>query len=379
MAEAFDFAVIGAGIAGASVAWRLAAHGRVVVIEQESQPGYHSTSRSAAVLSCAYGPESWQILTTASAAFYDAPPDGFSDVPLTKPRGALYLATAAEEAGLRARQAWLASRGVPCTPIDPEAAHRLVPVVHRGEFTIGLYEPGCVEIDANALLRAYLRAGPRSELRLLAAAEVRRIERRDSVWRLDAAGRTIEAPVLVNAAGAWADEIAARAGLRRRGLRPFRRTAILFDPPEPDAAGWPMTFDAAETWYFKPEAGRIMMSPVDAVATPPCDAQPDELDVAIAIDRIETVTSMKVGRLAGRWAGLRTFAPDHEAVIGPDPDDPSFIWYAGQGGNGVMASAAAGALAAAAALGEPMPRPLIDLGLTTAMVAPGRLAPATTP
>lgn len=378
MAEPFDFAVIGGGIAGASVACRLAPHGRVVLLEREGQPGYHSTSRSAAVLSCAYGPASWQILTAASAGFYAAPPDGFADRPLTRPRGALYLATAAEEAALRAQAAALAGRGVACELLDIEAAHRLVPVVHKADFTLGLLEPGCVDLDADALLGAWLREGRRHGMRLLAGAGVRRIARRVGAWAIEAGDGAIEAPVLVNAAGAWADEVAARAGLPRRGVLPFRRTAILFEPPaDHDAARWPMTFDAAETWYFKPEAGRIMMSPVDMIPTPPCDAQPEEIDVAVAVDRIETVTAMRVGRLAGRWAGLRTFAADHEAVIGPDPEEPSFVWYAGQGGNGVMASAAGGALAAAAALGEAMPRALREIGLTDAMVTPGRLPPAT--
>ena len=227
----------------------------------------------------------------------------------------------------------------------------MVPVVHMEKFTLGLHEPGCVDLDTNALLHGYLRQARRNGAEIFIGTEIESLARSSRVWRAATRNETIEAPIFINAAGAWADEVAARAGLPRRGLKPLRRTAITFAPPaEHDPQKWPMTFDVAETWYFKPEGRHIMMSPADLVPTEPCDAQPDAYDIALAIDRIESVTRMKVGRPASRWAGLRSFAPDHEAVIGPDPEEPSFIWYAGQGGNGVMASQAAGEVCAALAL-----------------------------
>jgi D-arginine dehydrogenase len=376
MARSFDFMVVGGGIAGASAASALSRHGRVALLEKESQPGFHSTGRSAAVLSCAYGPRSWQILSTASASFYAEPPEGFTDAALTRPLGALYLAAAHEEEGLKAQAADLATRGVACELISAEAARQMVPVVHIEKFTLGLHEPGCVDLDTNALLHGYLRQARRNGAETFLGTEVESLARSSRVWRAATRNETIEAPILINAAGAWADEVAARAGLPRRGLDPLRRTAITFAPPaEHDARKWPMTFDLAETWYFKPEGRHIMMSPADLVPTEPCDAQPDAYDIAVAIDRIESVTSMKVDRPNSRWAGLRTFAPDHEAVIGPDPEEPSFIWYAGQGGNGVMASQAAGEVSAALVLDQEMPGSVARLGLTKDMIAPSRLAP----
>ena len=376
MARSFDFMVVGGGIAGASAVCALSRHGRVALLEKESQAGYHSTSRSAAVLSCAYGPRSWQILTAASAGFYAAPPEGFTDAALTRPLGALYLAAAHEEDSLRDQAADLAKRGVAWELVSAEAAELMVPVVHMEKFTLGLHEPGCVDLDTNALLHGYLRQARRNGAEIFIGTEIESLARSSRVWRAATRNETIEAPIFINAAGAWADEVAARAGLPRRGLKPLRRTAITFAPPaEHDPQKWPMTFDVAETWYFKPEGRHIMMSPADLVPTEPCDAQPDAYDIALAIDRIESVTRMKVGRPAGRWAGLRSFAPDHEAVIGPDPEEPSFIWYAGQGGNGVMASQAAGEVCAALALGQDMPSPVARLGLTKDMIAPSRLAP----
>ena len=376
MSRPFEFIVVGGGIAGASAAYALSRHGRVALLEKETQCGFHSTGRSAAVLSCAYGPQSWQILSAASASFYAEPQEGFADAALTRPLGALYLAATQEEQGLRAQAGVLAKRGIACELICADAARQMVPVVHMEKFTLALFERGCVDLDANALLHGYLRQARRNGAETITASEVSSIARHSGVWSMTAGKERIEAPVLVNAAGAWADEMAARAGLPRRGLEPLRRTAITFAPPaEHDARSWPMTFDVAETWYFKPEGRQIMMSPADLARCEPCDAQPDAYDIAVAIDRIESVTSMKINRLNGRWAGLRTFAPDHEAVIGPDPEEQSFIWYAGQGGNGVMASRAAGEVCAALTLGENIPAPIARLGLTKDMISPRRLEP----
>jgi D-arginine dehydrogenase len=372
----FDFLVIGGGIAGASAAFFLARHGKVGLIEQERQPGYHSTARSAAVHSAAYGPRSWQIITSASRGFLIDPPPGFCEAPLTKPLGALYLAAAHEEEGLRGQAADLAQRGVECHLISPQEAARLSPAVLMEPFTLGLYEPGCVDLDANALLHGFLRGARHNGavFELIVSFEALQMQRSGGAWMVNAGNQIIEAAVIVNAAGAWADTVAARAGLMRRGVRPLRRTAITFDPPAgQDASRWPMTFDVAETWYFKPEGRRIMMSPADLLPTEPCDAQPEEIDVAVAIDRIETATNLKVGRLASRWAGLRTFAPDHEAVIGPEDQEPSFVWYAGQGGNGVMGSAAGGETCAALAVGERLPKSCANLGLELDMITPARL------
>jgi D-arginine dehydrogenase len=375
MTRTYDAIVIGGGIAGASVAYALSRDARVLILEMETQPGYHSTSRSAAVVSLAYGPKTWQILTAASAAFYMSPPAGFSHGPLTKPLGALYLARSGEERELQGHASALSRRGVVCELIAPSVAKDLAPVVHMEEFRLGLHEPGCVDLDASALLHGYLNGAKARSAEMILGTRSLVIEQSKGAWRISFRDATVTAPILINAAGAWAGEVAIAAGISDRGVRPLRRTAITFDPPQGyDARRWPMTFDVGETWYFKPEGRHIMMSPCDLTPTPPCDAQPEEFDVAVAVDRIETATSMKVGRLKSRWAGLRTFAADHEAVIGPDPDNPAFVWYAGQGGSGVMASWAGGEACAALALGRQLPAAISDLDLTIGMISPARLS-----
>ena len=371
----FDFIVIGGGAAGASVTCELSRRGRVALLEQESAPGYHSTGRSAAVIAENYGPRVWQVLTTASRPFFEDPPDGFTEHALLHPRGALFLAAAAEEPALRESAAELARRGVPHALMPAVEALSLCPVLRVEPYTIALYEPGCADIDSNALLQGYLRLARRNGTEIRMGAEVAAIRRRHGLWQIECGGAVLEAPILVNGAGAWADRIAALAGLHPRGIVPYRRTAIVFDPPAGcDIASWPMTFDAAETWYFKPEGGRIMVSPVDKTPSEPCDCQPEELDIALAAERIEQATTLKVRRIEHRWAGLRSFAPDEAPVIGPDPAEPSFVWYAGQGGNGVMAAPAAAQLAAALALGEGVPDALARLGISAALTTPGRLA-----
>ena len=195
MARSFDFMVVGGGIAGASAAAALSRHGRVALLEKESQPGFHSTGRSAAVLSCAYGPRSWQILSTASASFYAEPPEGFTDAALTRPLGALYLAAAHEEEGLKAQAADLATRGVACELISAEAARQMVPVVHIEKFTLGLHEPGCVDLDTNALLHGYLRQARRNGAETFLGTEVESLARSSRVWRAATRNETIEAPV----------------------------------------------------------------------------------------------------------------------------------------------------------------------------------------
>lgn len=376
MSEQFDFLVIGAGAAGSSVAYELSTRGRVALVEREAAPAYHSTSRSAAVLAENYGPVGWQRLSTASRAFFENPPEGFAEHPLLKPLGALFFATKDEAHLLEDSARELTARGVAHRLMSPQEALALCPVVKIEPFALALHEPGCADIDAAALVQGYLKLARRNGAVVVLDSEALRIERVAGQWEVQAGKTSLRAPLLVNAAGAWADDIAALAGLPRRGVKPYRRTAITFDPPAGhDAMRWPMTFDTAETWYFKPEAGRIMVSPVDKTPTAPCDCQPEELDIAIAADRIQQVTTMEVKRIHRSWAGLRTFASDEQPVIGPDPVEPSFHWLAGQGGNGVMGGPAAAQLCASLALGDGVPPAHRALGIELAGVSPGRLPP----
>lgn len=373
MAQNADFIVIGAGIAGLSVAYELSQHGSVVVLEAESAPGYHSTGRSAAVMSENYGPAIWSRLVTASRPFLETPPDGFSEVPLVSPRGALFLALEHEQDPLRAQADDLAKRGASFELIGTSAALKVCPVIRAEKFALALYEPDCMDIDTNALMNGYGRALRRSGAKLIMNSRVVRLARDAAGWRIWTEHAEFTGAIVVNAAGGWVQEVARIAGLGYRNVVPFRRTAVTFDVPAgTDIRSWPMTFDVAETFYFKPEAGRIMVSPVDMAASEPCDAQADELEIAVAIDRIHALTTMEVRAISHKWGGLRTFAPDHEPVIGRDPESESFIWLAGQGGNGVMGAAAAARLAASLAIGNPIPTDIASLGVTVESVSPGR-------
>jgi len=368
-----DFVVIGGGIAGASVAYELTRHGRVILLEAEDQCGYHSTGRSAAVISENYGPPLWSRLVTATRPFLEHPPADFAPVPLLTDRGALFLALDSELETLEARADELTRRGTKIERMTAEEATRLCPVIDASKFHSAIFEPDCKDIDTDALMSGYLRAIGRSGGEVRTSARVTAIKRTPASWQLETECGALECGVLVNAAGGWVQQVAEMVGFGYRNVVPFRRTAVTFNPPEGhDIRSWPMTFDIAETFYFKPEAGSIMVSPVDMEPTVPNDAAADELETAIAIDRIHSFTTMTVAAVKHKWAGLRTFAPDHEPVIGADPADEGFIWLAGQGGNGVMACAAAARLAAAFAVGEDVPADIASLGIRREDVSPAR-------
>ena len=371
----FDYLVVGGGAAGVSVAYELSKVATVAMVERETALGYHSTGRSAAVISENYGPLGWQALVTASRPFFEAPPPGFSDQPLLRRIGALYLATRDEESELEDSAEELTRRNVQHRLVTAGDVQALCPIVKTGDFSLALLEPGCADIDANALLHGYLKLAKAHGLKALLSTEAISLERSGALWRLTAGDMRLTSSYVINAAGAWADDLAVRAGVKRKALQPYRRTAITFDPPAGlDVRSWPMTFDCAETWYFKNESGRVMVSPVDKTPTDACDAAPDELDIATAVDRIERATTMRVARIHSKWAGLRTFAPDEQPVIGPDPDEPSFIWLAGQGGNGVMGAPAAAELAAALATGSTIPDHLGRCGIDLESVSPARFS-----
>lgn len=370
----FDCVVIGGGAAGTSVAYELSLYSTVVLVERESALGYHSTGRSAAVISENYGPLGWQTLVTASRPFFERPPAGFTAIPLLHRIGALYFATDRQSGELKTAKDELERRGVPCRLMSADDASALSPTVRTEHFAGALFEPNCADIDAEAMVQGYVRLGKTNGLRVVMSNEAVQLERRKGKWHVRTSGVSFTASNVVNAAGSWADDVAGRSGIRPKGLTPYRRTAITFDPPDgTDIRSWPMTFDQDETWYFKPEAGRVMVSPVDKTPTPPCDAAPEEYDIAVAVDRIETATTMRVSRIASRWAGLRTFASDQQPVIGPDPSEPSFHWLAGQGGNGVMGAPAAAKVAAALVLGRNLPDFLHTYRLDLDAILPARL------
>ena len=376
MTDTVDFLVIGGGIAAASVGYWLAPHGRVLLLERESQPGYHSTGRSAALFMESYGTPQVRALTMASRAFLQAPPDGFSEHPVLSPRGAMMVATLGQDDLLA--EHWNVLRAM--TPhgrlLDTIQACMLVPAL-RPERVIGaVYEPDAADMDVHAIHQGYLRGLRSAGGHVVCDAEVGALERVGNVWRVHAGGVTYEAPIVLNAAGAWADVVAARAGVSPIGVQPCRRSAFIFAPPEGvDTTRWPMTAGLDEGWYFKPDAGMLLGSPANADPVEPQDVQPEELDIALAMHRIEEMTTLTVRRPTRTWAGLRSFVADGDLVGGFDADAPGFFWVAAQGGYGIQTSAAMGEACAALARGLPLPERIAAFGLTTEMLSPKRLAP----
>jgi D-arginine dehydrogenase len=366
-----DVLVVGGGIAGAAAGFFLAAAGaRVTVLEGEDAPGRHATGRSAALYSEYFGPPVVRTLTAASRDFLAHPPAGFADAPLLSPRGVVTVALPGAEAEFEAALATARTAPSGATEIPPADAAGLVPVLRAGRYARAMHKPGAMDIDVAALHQGYLR-GVRATGRVVTLARVRALRRDGGRWRAGTPGGDHTAPVLVDAAGAWADEIARLAGAGPVGLVPHRRTACLVDPGR-DSTAWPLLNDVPETFYCKPESGALLVCPADAEPDEPGDARPRDLDVAVGIDRLERATTLSVRRVAHSWAGLRTSAPDDLPVVGRDAALPGFCWLAGLGGYGVQLSPAVGRLLAAAVLDRDVPD---DLGPeSTKAVSPGRFA-----
>lgn len=367
-----DVIVLGAGIAGASVAYDLASTHRVLLLEREPQPGMHSTGRSAAIFSEIYGNATVRALSRASRRFLFEPPEGFAEAPLVRPRATLFVAPPDQVASLDAMRDD-ADVAAGTEPISVDDAIKRVPILRRERIAAALFEPGASDIDVNGLHQGFLRGFRARGGRLVVDARIDRLERPHQTWRAHAADDTYEAPIIVNATGAWADETARLVGLLPLGIEPRRRTVVLFDPPPAhDIRDWPLTIDADETFYFKPDAGRILLTPADETPTPPCDAQPEELDIALAIDRFENMTTQRVRRVVHKWAGLRSFAPDRTPVVGFDRGAAGFFWLAGQGGYGMQTSSAMARTAAALIRGEDIPHDIAAEGVTAAALTPER-------
>ena len=354
----FDIAIVGAGIAGAGLAAELAAHARVLLLEAEDDAGYHATGRSAAFWSETYGGPGIQPLTSASEAPLRT--GGF-----LQPLGSLHIGRAGDAARVDAFLNAFDCTGVALEPVDPAT---LVPGL-RTDWTLGVREPSCAYIDVGGLHAACLAAARRGGVEVVTRAGLSAAERRDGRWRIDTPAGRFEADILVDAAGAWADPIAMRCGAHPLGIQPYRRTLVQLRTEPAAPAGMPHVADISGNFYFKPEAGgKLWLSPHDETPTDPCDAAPEELDVAIAIDRFEAVVDWRVAAVERRWAGLRSFAPDRLPVYGFDAAVPGFFWCAGQGGFGIQTAPAAAMLAAALLLGR-APDPAV------AAIDPARYAP----
>ena len=371
----YDFIVIGAGIAGASIAYELSKTARVCVVERESHPGYHSTGRSAALFAPSYGGREFRALTRASAPFFDRPPAGFSEQPLLRARGCMYIAREDQRLQLAQMIRELRDSGGNITMLDAGAARSYVPLLKQGYAVEAALDNDAMDIEVDALHQGFLRGARAAGATLFNNAPVEQVERRADKWCVTLPEATATAPVLINAAGAWADQVAALCGADPVGLQPRRRTALLTEAPAGvDIRQWPAVIDADERFYFKPEAGKLLISPADETAVEPCDVQPEELDVAIGVDRVEAALDYQVNHVSHRWAGLRTFAQDRVPVVGFDARVPGFFWCAGQGGYGIQSAPAFARTAAALAQRLPLPQDVLNEGLIVDKILPHRFA-----
>jgi D-arginine dehydrogenase len=367
-----DYLVIGAGISGAAAAYELAAHGVTVLLEMEDRPGHHSTGRSASRYTPNYGPKAVRAICQAAYPFFSEPPLGFSDYPLLSPRGALSVAID-DPTGQLDHQLRDFVPEHPISEITPTEACRLCPPLRPGLFRRALYEPGVMDMDAAAIHQGFLRGFKSRNGRLAVAEPVTALERAADGWTAVTGNGRYHARVVVNAAGAWSDRLAAMAGVAPIGLQPRLRTAMVFEaPPEFCGPSQPVVDFADTEAYFKPEAGRIMASPGDATPSEPMDAYPDDMVVAELADYIERHTLLKIERVLRSWAGLRSFVPDSVPVVGFAPDAEGFFWLAGQGGYGIMMSPVLALVAAGLVTGSGIASDLRERGITSEALRPGR-------
>lgn len=368
--ERFDAVVIGGGIVGSAVAANLARSRSVVLVEREDNPGMHTTGRSAAIFVENYGDPVIRALTMASRCFFDLPPEGFAAAPLLRRRGALTIASPERLSALDAEAVRSTARR-----LCGDEARRLLPILKGSSIAAALYEEAAADIDVDALQQGFLR-----ELRAhggaicLNAPVEQLVWSPGGWWQVVTPGLTLRADIVVNAAGAWAGDVGRMAGASNIPLEPRRRTAVLIPAPDHSADNWPFVVDIDETVYFKPDAGNLLVSPADETPSPPCDAQPEEIDVAVAIHRFELLTGMEVRRVLHRWAGLRVFVPDRLPVIGFDGRAPNFFWCAALGGFGIQTAPAVGRLASALVTRTCLPADLLASGVDPAAVAATRPA-----
>ena len=375
----FDTIIIGAGIAGMSVAYELSKKQKVLVLEQEINPGYHSTGRSAAVYVASYKSDDCaiQILTNASWPMFKNPPARFTETQLYRDRGLLYIAEKSQLNELASFYDDLQSTSTKVEWVGKNFIKEKFPLLRDQYAEHAVYDTNAYDIDVNELMEGYRRGLRQSGGSLKPAFRVTDIIRKSDHWLVSNGQEIFQARNLVNAAGAWCDEIAKMAHVSPIGIQCLRRSAALINldvnDQTKDFANWPMAVEFKESFYFKPDAGKLLVSPANEDPAVACDVQPEELDIAYAADFAEKALHLTVKRIDHSWAGLRNFVADRRPVIGFDPEAEGFFWLAGQGGTGVQTAPAAARLAASLILREASPRDLQDLGLSADVVSPSRL------
>jgi D-arginine dehydrogenase len=366
-----DFVVIGGGMAGVSAAAHLAPLGSVTLLEMERTLAYHTTGRSAALFVVNYGAHGVRPLARASRRFLESPPEGSTEAPLLTPRGLLWIGEAAQVDQIEQIAAGSIGGGEGSRLVGPEEMWGLVPALRRERIAGGVYEPGASDIDVAALHQAFVRIARRHGAEIRPGAGVTAIERSGSGWAVRTGQGEIRAQAVVDAAGAWGDVVAVMAGVEPIGLQPMRRTAFMV-PGNEEFASWPMVVDAEQRFYFKPDGVQLLCSLAEEIPSDPTDARPRMEDVAMAIERINEATTLEIAVVNSEWAGLRTFAPDRELVIGEDPTASGFFWLVGQGGVGIQTSPGYGSLLASLATGGDLSPDLVEAGVDPALTDPAR-------
>lgn len=369
MAQDFDIVVIGAGIAGASVAAHLAETREVLIVDMEERPGFHSTGRSVAAFEPNYGPAPIRALTRAARNFFESPPQGFATGPLVTPRETIFLVppeqVAVFETLMREQQGM--------QEISLAAARAKFPLLREGYAAQAILDPGTADLDVDLLYQGYLRLFKARGGTLACNAGVRTLENTGGLWTVETTAGHFHSPIIVNAAGAWGDHVAELAGAKHVGLQPKRRSIAVVPAPEGhDPMQWPLIGDVGETWYAKPQSGKLLVSPADATPVDPHDAYADDMALAVGIDCFQQATTIDVSRVEHTWGGLRSFAPGGNPVCGYDPVVDGFFWLVGQGGYGIQTAPALSRLAAALVANSPIPQDILGSGCHPASLSPRR-------
>ncbi|TEA06646.1 NAD(P)/FAD-dependent oxidoreductase [Mycobacteroides salmoniphilum] len=368
-----DIIVVGGGMSGASIAYELAEHHTVALLERESTLAFHTTGRSAATFIENYGNPIIRMLTAASRDFFTDPREGF-EAPLATSLPLLVIADDAHADMLREFHREATRQGCLTELVDGAVAEQINPYLRPGHIRAAAVDLTPMELDVHGLHQGYVRGFRRRGGIIVKSAPIVSSTRRQDRWVLrDSSGRAFDAATVVNAAGAWCDELAHTMGARPVGIRPLRRTAFMVSAPQEKVTGsLPMTLDASDSFYFKPDGAQFLCSPADETLQPPGDPRPDELEMARAIGMINEATTLGIRSVNSAWAGLRSFTVDRTPVVGEDPDVDGFFWYAGQGGYGIQMAPALARVGAALATGNPLPDELATRGLTPSMLAPNR-------
>ncbi len=370
-----DFIIIGAGIAGTSAAWRLSTHGKVIVLEKEKLPGYHTTGRSAAFFTTNYGNQTIRNLTKASYKFFINPPKNFNNYPLIhKGSGTIFIGNKKQSKSIDKEIIKNMNSDTRISEISLGKVFQLAPMLRKNYVSRALLEKDSMYMDVNELHQSFIRGIVKTKNEIICNAEVKKIEKNKNIWTLKTSKGDFKSPIIINAAGAWSDHIGKLANGSTIGLKPFRRTVIVFNHNKKNYGNlWPLIIDIDENFYFKPESGNVLASPADETPTIPCDVQPEEIDVALTIENVKTTTKFNINKIIKKWAGLRSFVPDRTPVVGEDPKLKGFFWLAGQGGYGIMTSPSISKIIECLITGRDWPKDLIYYNIKENSLSPYRL------